>query len=111
MQTITTEELKRMKERKENLPLVNVLDAEQYRAAHIPGSVNIPVDDTSFLAKTESLVGDKQSPVVVYCASQECPASPKAAKLLDEAGYKTVYDYEGGTEAWRQAGQPVEASA
>lgn len=110
MQIITTNTLEEMRERQETLALINVLDEAAHKRAHIPGSANIPVDDAGFLSRVESTVGDKQSPVVVYCANADCPASSRAARLLDEAGFKAVYEYEGGTESWREHGNRVEGS-
>lgn len=113
MQTLTTEQLEAMqaenRDRKsEEFALINVLSREQYRDAHIGGSSNIPVGDEDFVLKVEQTVGDKKRPVVVYCASTTCDASEKAARKLEEAGFKKVFDYEGGTKSWQEAGLPVE---
>jgi rhodanese-related sulfurtransferase len=107
VQTLTTEQLDKMRESHEDLPLINVLPEETYEKAHIPGSDNIPLQADDFLERAEKKAGGKDKPLVVYCASTECDASPKAAKKLEEAGFSEVYDYEGGTEAWKQAGREV----
>jgi rhodanese-related sulfurtransferase len=41
---------------------------------------------------------DKNKPVLVYCAAGGRSAS--AAKDLKKAGFKKVYDLEGGYDAW-----------
>jgi rhodanese-related sulfurtransferase len=88
--------------------VVNVLGRESFDQAHIPGSLCIPADDQSFTERVENTVGGKNKKLVVYCASFECNASPKAARRLEQAGFSQVYDFEGGLADWRAAGYPVE---
>lgn len=111
MQAITTAEFKEMTQRRSNLTVVNVLPREDFRGGHIPGSQNIPVGSSEFEKQVEGLVGGRDLPVVVYCASEECSASPKAANRLDEAGFEKVYDFEAGMRGWKAAGLPVERGA
>jgi len=106
MKTITTERLQSLKSEDEDFVLINTLDAEHFEKTKIPGSINIPVSQDSFTDKVLEAVGSQQKLIVVYCASHECDSSTKAAKLLDEAGFNVV-DYEGGAEAWKDAGQPL----
>lgn len=108
MKTLTTEQVKAKRDKTEDFALINVLDTDKFREAHIPDSQNVPVLDENFEAKVEELVGSKEKEVVVYCASQSCDASPAAAKKLEAAGFTQVYDYEGGTKAWKEAGLPLE---
>jgi len=46
----------------------------------------------------------KDDTVIVYCANTDCDLSPTAAKKLDEMGYKTVLDFEGGIQEWKRQG-------
>jgi rhodanese-related sulfurtransferase len=111
MRTITTDKLKTMLDGGEDVRLINVLAEEDFREAHIPGSVNVPVNDKNLEKTVEEVVGSKDATVIVYCASRECNASPTAAKRLEAAGFTDVIDYEDGIEGWRQAGLPVESGA
>jgi rhodanese-related sulfurtransferase len=52
--------------------LVEALPAQYYAEAHIPGALNIPLDDIEVLAP--QLLPDKATPVVTYCASGPCGA-------------------------------------
>lgn len=106
MQTITTERMKEMLDGPG--PVINVLDEDAFERAHIPGTTNIPVSDEDFASRVASMVADRDTPIVVYCASSECDASPRAAKALEEAGFTDVHDYEGGTAAWSRAGNELE---
>lgn len=100
MDTITRDELKAKLERDDDFTLVNVLSREQFEEAHIPGSINIPLDQLEDEAPERF---DETDEIVVYCASPSCQASPKAAKKLTEMGFSNVQDYEGGLSDWQEA--------
>lgn len=101
MKPISRDELKTMNETEhEDFVLINVLKPEAFNEQHIRTSINIPVGDDDFTQKVEQVVGSKNRKIVVYCASFDCPASPEAAKKLEDAGFSQVYDYEGGTKDW-----------
>lgn len=105
--TITADELKAALESERPPVLINVLPREAHEAKHIPGSVNVPVDD---IDRVESIVPNKNESIVVYCANADCTASPKAAQQLEERGYTNVVDFEDGYAGWRQAGHPLVGS-
>jgi rhodanese-related sulfurtransferase len=67
LKTIDREELKRKIDRKEQFFLVETLAEEKYRQAHLPGALNLPPDRIKELAA--SILPDKDSLVIVYCAS------------------------------------------
>lgn len=101
MQTLSKTELKRMNDQEhEDFVLINVLPPENFRKQHIRTSVNVPVKRDDFTDLVELLCAGKDRKVVVYCANFDCDASPNAARKLEDAGFKRVYDYEGGTEDW-----------
>lgn len=110
MKSIGVETLQQLMKEQREIPVINVLDAGQYLARHIKGSINIPYSSENFPERVSSAAKSKENPVVVYCASAQCDASTKAAKTLEQAGFERVYDFEGGTKAWEDAHLPVEAS-
>lgn len=67
--------------------LVDVRTPEEFAVEHIPGAVNIPVQD---LDRRMGELEPKDQPVVVYCQSGN--RSGRAAKLLKDAGYAAVHD-------------------
>ena len=67
--------------------LVDVRTPEEFAVEHIPGAVNIPVQD---LDRRMGELEPKEQPVVVYCQSGN--RSGRAAKLLKDAGYAAVHD-------------------
>ena len=109
MQTITRDELKRRMDRDEDLDIVEVLGAEQYNEFHLPGAINVPVSNGSFEERITDAIPDKSKPVVVYCLDEDCDASPRAARRMEDLGYEHVFDYEAGKADWKQWGLPIES--
>lgn len=114
-ETLTAEELKKRLDQKapdnddpdEGYALVNVLGEDDFEEAHIPSSINIPKGNEDKFEKRYS----KDKPIVVYCASPECDASPTVAEELADRGFGKIYDFEAGMSGWKQAGYPVERGA
>ena len=109
MKTITTDELKSLCDKDHGLTLVNTLKAESFEKTKIPGAINIPLDDSTFATRVEQQAGGKAKPVVVYCASDQCDSSAKAAKKLEAAGFTAVSRYTGGAAAWQKEAGEVHA--
>jgi len=106
METITTEELEQLKQSGKPFKLVDVLSIEYFQEEHIQGAVNLPLEDIASEAMNRF---DMEEEIVVYCKDDECSASPKAAQKLLSIGFQNVKDYEGGLEAWKEAGKPTES--
>lgn len=67
--------------------LLDVRSAGEFRAGHVPGAVNIPVQE---LPRRLKEVGAKTQPVVVYC--QSGMRSAQAKRLLESNGFTQVSD-------------------
>ena len=104
--TITLEELRAKVEAGEELVLLEALPREYYEEAHLPGALNLPLDQLEELAPR--LVPDRDAQVVVYCKDEPCPNSELAARRLRRLGYTNVRDYVAGKAEWIAAGLPVE---
>ena len=102
--TITADELKSALESEHPPILINALPRAAHKARHIPGSINVPNEHLDLI---ETLIPNKDTPIVVYCANADCEASPKAAEALETMGYTNVLDFEGGYAGWRRAGYPL----
>jgi rhodanese-related sulfurtransferase len=75
--------------------IFDVRSPEEYSGGHIPGSVNIPLDQ---LASRSALdFPDKEANLIVYC--QKGSRSARAYELLRNLGYAHVFDL-GGIESW-----------
>jgi len=108
---LTTEELKQWIDEGKDFVLLDVLTPQSYEARHIPTAKNAPVGDPDFMEKAEVLVPNKETPVVAYCSSAQCGASPRAAGMLADAGYANVYHYKDGLAGWQDAGSSFEGEA
>ena len=91
MELIRREELKEKLDLKDDIKLVMVQGDWQFRAMHIPGSLNISAPEIAH----ELLNLDDE--VVVYCSNPACAASVIAYDRLTALGYKNVRRYAGGT--------------
>lgn len=80
--------------------LVDVRTAEEYNSGHIPGAINLALQDLP--QKMDTL--PKDQPIVVYCRSGA--RSNSAAQMLNEAGFDNIYDL-GGIQRWQSQGLPV----
>ena len=110
MKTITLDALREWRRQRRDFLLLNVLDARAFEQGHVPGSHNVPVSSADFERQVERLAGRKDRAGVVYCASLTCDASTRAAHQLEAAGFTNVHEFEGGLQAWRGAGEPIETS-
>lgn len=84
--------------------LVNVLPPDEYRAGHIPGSINIPRGREDWFE--EQFQKDKE--IVLYCASPDCEAAAAVARELASRGYRHLVHYRGGMSDWRHAGNEID---
>ncbi|WP_214084183.1 rhodanese-like domain-containing protein [Methanoculleus sp.] len=85
-------------------PSFVVIDArrpDEFAGGHIPGAINI--DSADFSEHLDSL--DPDGTYVVYCLRGGRSAG--VCELMREAGFREVYDIEGGMSAWKAAGLPV----
>jgi rhodanese-related sulfurtransferase len=91
----------------QGVQLVEVLPADDYDWAHLPGAVSLPLKELD--ARTGQL--DRSRPVIVYCHDTLCDMSPRAAWRLEAAGFGPVYDYVAGKTDWLAADLPFEGTA
>jgi hydroxyacylglutathione hydrolase len=87
-----------------SLQLLDVRRPAEHAAGHIPGAVNLPVDELA--GRLVEL--DPARPVAVACAGGY--RSPAAAGILERAGFTVAGDLVGGTLAWLSAGLPLARS-
>jgi len=88
--------------------LVTVLDVrprEEYAAGHLPGAINIPVQQLE--KRMREL--PKRREVVAYCRGPYCLMSYDAVALLRRKGRK-ARRLEAGLPEWRQGGLPIESA-
>lgn len=83
-----------------NPQILDVRTPEEFTSDHIDNAKNINWLGTTFVSDVEKL--NKSQPVFVYCKSGG--RSQKAAEKLNELGFKTIYQLDGGILKWDAAG-------
>lgn len=66
MEDISRHELKEKMDRGDDFVLVETLEEDHYKLAHLPGAINLPPGQTGL---AQELIPDRRAEVVVYCAS------------------------------------------
>ncbi|WP_338870780.1 thioredoxin domain-containing protein [Spirosoma sp. SC4-14] len=92
------------------MPAIQLLDVRtpgEYANGHLHNAQNIDVRDASFTQQLAKL--DPSKPVLVYCLAGS--RSAKAAGILANAGFKEVYDMQGGFAKWTSANKPIDSAA
>jgi rhodanese-related sulfurtransferase len=84
--------------------VIDVRNPDEYQGGHLPGATLIPVN--SVFQRREELPQDKK--IIFVCAVGQ--RSALAAEMAAAAGLPAdrLYNLEGGTDAWRKSGEPVE---
>lgn len=83
---------------------LDVRTAEEFNDGHIPGAININVNDTNFEKQCLTQIPEG-STVALYCRSGQ--RSKRAARLLSQHTYKII-DLDSGFLGWCQAGKETE---
>jgi len=87
---------------KQNILLIDVHTPEQ---RHIKGTdLYIPYNQVE--QYQEKLPADKNAPIYLYCEGG--PMGNAAARALHNLGYNNLYNLNGGSHAWQQAGYAFE---
>lgn len=86
-----------------NIQLIDVRTPEEYQQGHIKNAKNMNVYDANFEKEIQKL--DKSKPVYIYCRSGS--RSRRAAQVLSNNGFKTIFDLQGGITAWQSSNKSV----
>ncbi len=85
--------------------LVDVREADEFAAGHLPGAIHISRGMLEFRFSGMPALQARDIQVVLYCKTSGRAALAGAA--LQEMGYLNVLNLAGGFDAWVAAGQPV----
>jgi rhodanese-related sulfurtransferase len=96
---MTALELQALRTGQGKTQLVDVRSASEYAAGHIPGAMNVPLE------QIESRIDDFSADALIVLICQRGPRACMAATFLDGRRQTTVLD--GGTRDWCQAGLPL----
>lgn len=95
---VTAEEMQSILEL-EDAQLIDVRTPEEYDEIHIVNAQNIDFSSPTFDEEISKL--DKNKPVILYCRSGK--RSAMCADKLKKAGFKKIYDLEGGISKWQHS--------
>ena len=84
--------------------ILDVRTPEEFARGHVPGAINIGVDQLA--QRIDEISGQRAEEVVVYC--ERGPRALRAADLLADAGFASVRHLEGDMSGWRAAGLPTD---
>ena len=88
--------------------VLDVRPQDQYREAHIPGAVSMPLAELGGEGQDLSaLPDDRDAPILSVC--QRGNASLSGVLFLKSLGYRHVRSLTGGTLAWREKGFATDA--
>ena len=83
---------------------LDVREQNEWDEGHITGAIHAPRNNLE--SRIEDKVSDKSRPIVVYCGSG--PRSAFATKTLEELGYESVVNLDGGYNEWKRSGLPTQ---
>ena len=82
---------------KKNTILLDVRTEVEYKAGHIPGSLQIDFLKTEDFKKQVAVL-DKSKPYLLYCRSGK--RSKDAMTVMKEMGFTKLFDLKGGFNSW-----------
>ena len=85
----------------EHINVIDVREAFDFAAGHIPGAMNLPM---SAWSTTFGLTQDGVN--IIYCHSETCHLAANASRYFAERGFPVV-ELEGGFEQWQRHNLPV----
>jgi len=85
--------------------LVDVREADEFAAGHIPGAVHFSRGMLEFKFSANPALQSRDVKVVLYCKTSGRAAL--AAAALHEMGYLNVQSIAGGFDAWSAAGLAI----
>lgn len=103
LETMSREALRTGLERGE-VTLLDVRPEDEYRAGHLPGAINAPIDQLDEVI--DHLPRDQE--IIAYCRGPYCVLSHEAVQRLRHLGFR-VRRFEEGFPEWKAAGLPVQA--
>jgi thioredoxin len=103
MQTIDVEKFEQQLYTTKAEQLIDVRTPQEFAKYHIQSAKNIDFKNPNFKKEIEKL--DKTKPVLIYCLSGG--RSKEALSVFREAGFTTVYELDGGINAWSKLGKPL----
>ncbi|HZD23697.1 MAG TPA: ThiF family adenylyltransferase, partial [Acidimicrobiia bacterium] len=91
-----------VRDRLDEVTIIDVREGDEYNQGAVPGASFLPRGVME--RDIESVVPDRSTPLVLYCAGGS--RSALAAAALTDMGYENVASMAGGFDGWKAAGLP-----
>lgn len=92
--------------KKSDAVFVDARSAASFHRGHIPGAVNVPVN--RIISAISNLPANKETSLITYCGSLECPNAYQLMNILLAQGYSNVKFFPRGLRGWQALGYPLE---
>jgi phage shock protein E len=86
-----------------NFMILDLRIPEEYGQGHINKARLLNFYDPSFKTQLETM--DRNQPYIIYCRSGA--RSGEAMQIMQEMGFRKVFNIKGGTLAWQAKGYPL----
>jgi rhodanese-related sulfurtransferase len=100
---LNVKEFKELMDKTSNKTVLDVRTNDEVAQGVLAQATQIDYNGGDFESQLEKL--DKNKPVFIYCAVGG--RSGSASSILAKKGFKQVYNFEGGINAWRALGFPT----
>jgi rhodanese-related sulfurtransferase len=87
-----------------NVVVLDIRTPDEFKTGHIRGAKLVDFRSADFAKKVGEL--DRSKTYVVHCASGRRSAS--SLETFQKLGFKSIVHLDGGFNAWKSAGKPVE---
>ncbi len=101
MRTVTVDQLASALE--SHAVVIDVREAAEFAAGHVPGAVNIP------MGRLAGAMGTLDHDALIHVVCRSGNRSGAMTDLLTGSGFEAV-NVTGGTDAWIASGRPVEGN-
>jgi len=99
---VSVDEFQKLAKDRQNV-ILDVRTPREFDIGHIRGAVNIDLKSADFEKKIAQL--DRSKTYLIYCRTGL--RGTAAAKKMHSAGFKHLFNLDGGIAAWWQAGRPI----
>lgn len=102
--TISVTEFEELAKNKGAVRILDVRTPEEMSEGYVPNAKNIDFKNDNFEKEISKL--DKNRTYLLYCKTGIRAAN--AAAKMKAAGFMYIYSLDGGIDAWKEAGKPIE---
>lgn len=102
--SISVDQFEELMKNKAAVKVLDVRTSAEVAQGHLPDALSMDFQNNNF--KNEIAKLDKRRTYLLYCKAGT--RSENAASIMIAAGFTHIYSLEGGIDAWKEAGKPIE---